>query len=603
MVQQPLGEGLDAMSNTLYFGDNLDILREYVKDQSVDLVYLDPPFNSQAQYNVLFQSPADEAASAQVEAFRDMWAWGDEAEWAFAETMKRGGGAARFIDALRSALGNSDMMAYLVMMAVRLEALRSTLRPSGSLYLHCDTTASHYLKIILDGIFGPDRFQSEVIWKRTFSHGGARRYGPVHDVILFFSRSRSPEFTWNNLRVPHDPEYIDKHFRLVEPITGRRFQAITLTGSGVRGGASGQPWRDVNPSDVGRHWALPREILAEIGVTDGSTQDRLDALDKAGRIHWPDKEGGTPRLKWFEDDLDGVAISDVWTDISPVTAQARERLGYPTQKPLALMQRIVEASSRPGHVILDPFCGCGTTIEAAQRDGREWIGIDVALHAIKVIEARLEQLEGVADYKVEGIPRDFESAKRLAERDKYQFQWWANYLFNPHALREQKKGADKGIDGELFFPNGPGRPWGRMLTSVKGGANVGVSMVREFRAVLEREKAEMGLFICLRAPTKAMRVEATAAGFADTVHDGLPKLQIVSIEEWFEDKFPKLPPLEHLPSAAFATTRRRRPAKRARPDPRQPEFPYTFVGEKKTGSVVHFNPLMVGADAREQASS
>lgn len=239
--------------------------------------------------------------------------------------------------------------------------------------------------------------------------------------------------------------------------------------------------------------------------------------------------------------------------------------------------------------MLDPFCGCGTTVEAAEKLGRQWIGIDVAVHAIKVIESRLKG----ALYKVEGIPRDFLSAVALAEKNKYQFQWWANYLFNPHALREQKRGADQGVDGELFFPNGPGRPWGRMLTSVKGGTNVGVGDIREFGRVLERDKAEMGLFICLYKPTKPMASEAAGMGPADTVHGEIPRLQIVAIEEWFAGKFPRLPPLEHLPSAAFSTTRRRAVAMTAKaPAPNHPQLPLVFTGGRAAGTL-HFNRAMV----------
>lgn len=245
--------------------------------------------------------------------------------------------------------------------------------------------------------------------------------------------------------------------------------------------------------------------------------------------------------------------------------------------------------------MLDPFCGCGTTIEAAERLGRTWIGIDVAIHAIKVIEGRLlERLGNRVDYRIEGMPKDFESALKLAERDKYQFQWWANYLFNPHAIREQKKGADRGIDGELFFPNGPGRAWGRMLTSVKGGEQVGPSMVRDLARVLDREGANLGLFICLRRPTREMIREAASVGLADIVHGDIPKLQIVSIEEWFKGKMPLLPPLEHLPSAAFSGRRRSASAQK-RADPEQPELPLSFKGGKEVTR--HFNLRMVSGAA------
>lgn len=244
--------------------------------------------------------------------------------------------------------------------------------------------------------------------------------------------------------------------------------------------------------------------------------------------------------------------------------------------------------------MLDPFCGCGTTIEAAEKLNRHWIGIDVAVHAIKVIEVRLSECSaGKAKYQVEGMPRDFESALKLAERDKYQFQWWANYLFNPHAIREQKKGMDRGVDGELFFPNGPGRPWGRMLTSVKGGEQVAPSMIRDFGRVLDREDAELGLFICLHRPTREMAKEAATMGLADIVHGDIPRLQIVAIEDWFRGKMPLLPPLEHLPSAAFSG--RRRPiAKTKKADPDQPELPLSFTGGKGGKEVTrHFNLRMV----------
>jgi site-specific DNA-methyltransferase (adenine-specific) len=294
--------------------------------------------------------------------------------------------------------------------------------------------------------------------------------------------------------------------------------------------------------------------------------------------------------------MPGKSLQSVWTDVPRISNTSAERLGYPTQKPLALLERIIRASTDEGGVVLDPFCGCGTTIEAAQRLNRQWIGIDIAVHSIKVIEARLRENFGdVVRYTEEGIPKDFESAARLASQNKYQFQWWANYLFNPHTLREQKKGKDRGVDGELFFPNGPGKPWGRMLTSVKGGENVGPAMVRDFAGALAREKADMGLFICLHRPTREMIKEAAAAGIASTIHGRIPKLQIVAIEDWFENKLPQLPPLEHLPSAALSTSRRRLP-ETARPNPDQPELPLSFVGGKGK-SVVHVNRKMTSEAA------
>lgn len=565
------------MTDTLYFGDNLDILRNRVPDESIDLVYLDPPFNSQAQYNVLFHSPKKDERSAQAGAFRDTWSWGEEAEAAFDQTMQAGGGVARFLDALRAALGTSDLMAYLAMMAIRLHELRRTLKPTGSLYLHCDPTASHYLKVILDGIFGPRNFQAEIIWRRTTGRSMAKRWPRLHDVILHYGVDAS-QTKFFPVKAPLDPVWLQRKYRY-EDDRGR-YSLADLTGAGTRNGPSGQPWKDVDPAKIGagRHWRYVPE--------------RLDALDKAGAIYWPPR-GKYPMLKHYLTEESGRVVGDLWQDIQVLGRTAAERLGYPTQKPLALLDRIIRASSEEGDLVLDPFCGCGTTVEAADRLGRRWIGIDVAVHAVKVIEARMQRA-GRDDFAVEGMPKDFVSAERLARDDKYQFQWWANYLLNPHALREQKKGADRGIDGELYFPNGPGRPWGRMLTSVKGGANVGPAMVRDFRGVLERESAEMGIFICLHRPTKAMASEAAAAGLASTAQKGLPRLQILALEDWFEGRRPKLPPLEHLPSAAVSAEPRRAGRKGKRPDPTAPELPFSFVGGKPgKGVEVHLNPAVV----------
>lgn len=560
----------------------------------MDLIYLDPPFNSQAYYNLVFERPnKDDNSSAQAGAFRDTWSWGDEAERSYNELMKIGGGTARFIDALRSALKESDMMAYLVMMAIRLHDLHHKLKSTGSIYLHCDPTASHYLKVVLDGIFGHEMFLNEVIWKRTGAHSAAQRWGDVHDSILFYSRSK--EYTWNKLYTDYDAAY-KARYKNVDP-DGRQWADDNLTAPGVRRGDSGAAWHGFNPTDKGNHWKVSNvaiaELIGEDKVDSLSTTEKLDLLDKNGLLHWP-KSGGFPRFKRVLGK--GIPLQDVITDIAPLNSQAQERLGYPTQKPLALLERIIQSSSDPGGVVLDPFCGCGTTIEAAERNQRRWIGIDVAVHAVKVIESRLRLRFGdKAKYDIEGMPRDFESAVKLAERDKYQFQWWANYLFNPHAIREQKKGADRGVDGELFFPNGPGRPWGRMLTSVKGGEQVGPSMVRDFGRVLEREKAEMGLFICLREPTREMRREAASVGMADVVHGDIPRLQIVAIEEFFKGKLPLLPPLEHLPSAAFSGHHRASAIKRI--DSLQPELPFMFKGGKvDRGMVRHLNPAMVKHD-------
>lgn len=566
--------------NQLWFGDNLTILREEVASESVDMIYLDPPFNSNANYNVLFKTPTDQAASAQAEAFRDTWTWGNEAQWALDELMMNGGPLASIINALRSALHESDMMAYLVMMAQRLHELRRVLKPTGSLLLHCDPTASHYLKIILDAVFGPERFSNEIIWQRTMGKGLMTRRLPTnHDVILCYEATANKKWNQESLFVPYDPGNIPAS--VAEKYTlddgdGRLYQLTSL----------------INPNQD-----RPNPTYEFMGVTRvwRWTRDRMEAALRQGLIH-QSAPGRVPRFKRYLAEQRGMPLGDVWSDIPPLNSQARERLGYPTQKPIRLLDRIVRATTDEGDVVLDPFCGCGTTIAASLNARRNWIGIDVAYHAIKVIEERIAAHPGTVEYQLGGIPRDFASARRLAEKDKYQFQWWANYLVGVQALKEIKKGADRGIDGQMYFMNGP-KGWGRILTSVKGGQHVGSKDVREFKAVIDRERAEMGLFICLNEPTRDMSTEAAAFGFVQTAHGHLPKLQIVSIAEWFRGKRPHLPSLGHISREFFEPEKRAKQKKDRIPDPSAPEFTFSFPGTKAESTVVHFNPSAVKAES------
>nr|WP_208103489.1 DNA methyltransferase [Rubellimicrobium sp. CFH 75288] len=516
----------------MYYGDNLEVLRKHIADESVDLIYLDPPFNSDATYNLVIRDPSGQGSGANIEAFEDTWTWGEAAEAAFQSVRASGHQrAATMLTAMREGLGTSDLMAYLAMMAVRLIELHRVLKPTGSLYLHCDPTASHYLKVILDGVFGAENFVSEIVWKRTHAHGSAKRYGPVHDTILMYAKTSS--FVWTNPRGPHDERYLTKHFTSFDTNRGENFQPISLTGAGIRNGDSGLPWRGVNPTTVGRHWALPRRILELEGINGGTTQEKLDALDAAGRIAWPTK-GGTPRLKWLVSDLDGVAMSDVWVDISPLSANAQERLGYPTQKPLALLERIIAASSHPGDLVLDPFCGCGTTVHAAEKLGRRWIGIDITHLAIGLIRKRLadawrgQPVQPV--YQVHGEPADLASARQWFQddsRDKKQWELWAlSLLGDAKPWQGAKKGADGGRDG--IVPFGPTQ---KAIVSVKGGG-VSVKDVRELLNVVERDKAQVGILLTLEPPTKPMLTEAAGAGHYTL--DGwppVPKCQIVTIEE------------------------------------------------------------------------
>lgn len=542
--------------NKLYFGDNLDVLKRHVKDESVDLIYLDPPFNSNAVYNLLFEETGGSPSEAQVEAFRDTWGWGEAAAGAYADILRGGGNLSIFMQSIRAWLGESGMTAYLAMMAVRLSELKRVLKPTGSIYLHCDPTASHYIKLMLDGIFTHQNFQSEIIWKRTSAHSGAKRYGPVHDTILFYSASS--DFQWNVIYGPYDQEYIDAFFTHVDE-KGRRWRRTDLTGPGVRRGDSGLPWRHYNPTERGRHWQPASYFYDKYKSLTGDDLanyeliDRLEKLDATGLVHWPQKADGMPQGKRLLEDAPGIPLQDIWTDIKPIHNISSERLGYPTQKPVALLERIINASSKPGDTVLDPFCGCGTTVEAAERLGRNWVGIDVTHYAVTLIEKRLRQ-HADSQYEVMGRPTDLAGAHELARRDKYQFQWWAAWLLGAQTYGS-KKGADRGIDANIYFANGP-FGFGRIIISVKGGDNPSPIWVRELAGVVDREKAQMGILVTLVEPTKAMRSDATGYDFVEkSAHGRLPRIQIATVADLLTGLRPKLPPLpQPLPAAP-----RRRP--------------------------------------------
>ncbi len=516
--------------NKLYYGDNLQVLRDYIPDQSVDLVYLDPPFNSRQDYNVLFAEKDGNRSAAQITAFKDTWEWNLESQDMYEQIVERGGRVADAMRAFKTLLSNTDMMAYLAMMAPRLVELRRVLKDTGSIYLHCDPTASHYLKLLMDSVYGPAMFSSEIIWKRTSAHNSAKRWGPVHDTILFFTKS--PTSNWNRVFETYDPNYIETFYKH-EDEKGR-FRLGDLTGAGTRSGESGLPWRGVNPTDAGRHWAVPAVPGLNKDEIDAlSVQQRLDALDALGLIYWPPK-GKVPQFRRYFDEDKGVPIQDVVADIAPLSPHSQERLGYPTQKPEALLERILKASSNEGDVVLDPFCGCGTTVQVAQRLNRRWLGIDITHLAIGLIKTRLDDTYGPEirkTYEVIGEPTDIEGARQLAEENKYQFQYWALGLCGARPTEGIKKGADRGIDGRLYFHEAHSTDSKQIIFSVKGGMNVGVSEVRDLIGVLQREKAEIGVYISFAEPTGPMKREAAEAGFY-TSADGsrYPRLQLLTVE-------------------------------------------------------------------------
>lgn len=501
----------------LFFGDNLNILRDEINSESVELIYLDPPFNSKRDYNLLFKTPKGHDSDAQIAAFDDTWHWGEQAEHEFAELLhQENTDVSEMIQSLRRFLKESDMMAYLVIMANRLLELHRVLKQNGSLYLHCDPTASHYLKIVLDAVFGVENFQNEIVWQRTNAHN-MRTKGFVrsNDILLFYTKSE--DFVFNEQYTEYSPEQL-KRYKPDE--NGRLFTGQDLTFSTVNPNRQFE-WRGAKPPS-NRSWGLSFE--------------QLEKLYAEGKILL--RKDGVPRLdgmKIYLDETKGKPLTTNWTDIDRVSNTSGERLGYPTQKPLDLLERIIKISSNEGDVVLDPFCGCGTAVHAAETLKREWIGIDITHLAISLIEKRMKDSFPNIKFKVHGTPTDLDGARNLAERDKYQFQWWACSLVNAQPYQGRKKGSDGGIDGLIFFQDDNSGAK-KIIVSVKGGEHVGVTQVKDLIATVEREKAAIGLFITLSEPTRPMTTEAVSAGFYQSPKGEFPKIQILTIDDLLSGK-------------------------------------------------------------------
>ena len=479
---------------------------------------------------MLFKAPSGEQSQAQIEAFEDTWHWNIHAEQAFDETIKSGNtDAANMLRAMRAALGENDMMAYLAMMAVRLIELRRVLKPTGSLYLHCDPTASHYLKILLDSIFDPTSFVNAISWRRSGRRSSIHKiFRRAHDDLLFYKKTNNAVF---NL------QYEEFDETLLRKYTGHdkrgQFRLVPLMATGkVISGETGKPWRGYDPNKRGKagmHWL--------------TTHDKLEAYVKQGLVDFPRRPTGVPQLKYYLDQNKGVPISDFWDDIDLINAMGNESLGYQTQKPLALLERIISASSDEGQTVLDPFCGCGTATHAAEKHHRKWIGIDITHLAIGLIERRLKDAFPGITFEVHGTPKDFAGAEDLAKRDKFQFQWWAVTLINAVPYGGKKKGADSGIDG-YYYCKPDGKKTEAGIVSVKGGETVHRNAVGELRGVVERDKAPLGVLITLREPTGPMKAEAASAGFLETPFGQFQRLQVVTVGDLLEGKLPKLPPQE-----------------------------------------------------------
>jgi site-specific DNA-methyltransferase (adenine-specific) len=511
-------------TNVLYYGDNLHILRDYIPDESVDLIYLDPPFNSSRSYNVLFKEETGVASAAQIEAFEDTWNWAGAA--ASYDEVMRGANqqVARILRALVEGLGHNELTAYLTMMAIRLLELHQVLKPTGSLYLHCDPTASHYLKVVMDAVFGPTNFRNEVIWKRANAHNDPKRFGRISDTILYYSKGKVR--TWNTKHTKYRDAYYQSHYKLDEH--GRYFRTVPLDAPRHGDGSPAllYEWHGKWPAKS-RTWAIRREIMED--------------YERKGLLRYT--KTGTPTLLQFADEMPGVPLQNIWTDIPPVNPQAKERLGYPTQKPLELLERIIETSSNPGDVVLDPFCGCGTAVHAAQKLGRQWIGIDITYLAIGLIRRRMLDAFPKLDIEEIGVPVDLPGARELAHHDKYQFQWWALDRIDAQPVAGKKKGADKGIDGVIPFLATSDQQYKRAIVSVKGGEHVTVAVIRDLVGVLQRENEPIGILLTLNKPTKDMVTEAASAGFYESElwQRKYPRVQILTIEDVLNGKRPDVP--------------------------------------------------------------
>lgn len=555
------------MENTLYYGDNLDIMKRYICDESIDLVYLDPPFKSNQNYNILFKEKNGSQAASQIRAFEDTWTWGQGDETIYADLVMKGGKAADCLQAFRTFLGPCDMLAYLVMMAPRLVELRRVMKPTASIYLHCDPTASHYLKLLFDAVFGADCFRSEIIWRRTGAHSPLRGFGPIHDTLLFYTRDPKDYF-FNIVRSPYMRGHVQRRYTKDEGTGKFKFTSggNVLTGAGASGGESGKPWRGFDPSAKNRHWAIPGFLTEQMpeSFKGLGVLAKLESLYAAGLVEITEGVAWPVPVRYLRES-DGNPLSDIWSyqpytegtvygtdegidaDVQWLGPTAPERLGYPTQKPAGLLDRIIRSSCPIDGIILDPFCGCGTTIAVAQKLTRRWIGIDVTHLAITLMKRRLKDSFGEnVPFNVMGEPVSVPDAQALAASDPYQFQWWALGLVDARPV-EQKKGADKGIDGKIIFQGeGPGK-FENIVISVKAG-HVTVSHVRDLLGVLDREKSAIGVLISMEDPTKPMQTEAVTAGFFESITWGkkYPRIQLLTVADLLAGKKIEMPPIKQV---------------------------------------------------------
>jgi DNA modification methylase len=490
-------------SSVLYCEDNLRQLRQF-PSECIDLVYLDPPFFSNRTYEVIW---GDEA---EVRSFEDRWAGG--------------------------------IQVYIEWMRDRVRALHRVLRTTGSLYLHCDPHASHYLKIMLDDLFGVANFRNEIVWRRTGAHGKSRRFGPIHDVILFYTKSDA--YVWNTIRRPYMRGHVEEYFVKDEKGWRTNYYGNVLTGSGRRGGLSGQPWRGLDPSVKGRHWAIPRALVDELGedLSHLDQHQKLDRLYELGLIRI-EKGSYWPIYEHYISPSDGTPAPDIWAyqpytdrtvfgtedgvdaDVRWLSTRDKERLGYPTQKPEALLQRIIAASSNRGDVVLDPFCGCGTTVAVAEQTGRKWVGIDISPTAVNIMNNRIRKVtHGRCLPKVVGLPVTEDDLRSLKP---FEFQNWViQRCWGTHSPR---KSGDMGIDGYSFMVNDP--------IQVKQSESVGRNAVDNFETAVERAGKNKGYIVAFSF-TRGAREEVARARWEKNL-----EIQLVTVRQLLQPQPERSVPL------------------------------------------------------------
>lgn len=567
---------IDKTSNKLFYGDNLEVLRKYIKDESVDLCYIDPPFNSKRNYNQIYNNIGRED-KAQAQAFIDTWTWDIYAEKGFSEITTNYQNIYSYqtielIIGFEKILGKGSLLAYLIHMTLRIAEIHRVLKPTGSFYLHCDPTSSHYLKLVIDSIFCGGRtgeYQNEIIWRRTGQHNKVLRYGPIHDVIFFYTKTN--KYVWNYPKKPYMVGHINENF--IQDINGFRtnYYGNVLTGSGVRGGESGKTWKGFNPTAKGRHWAVPGAVLEDINedLSHLTQHQKLDRLFELGFITIKKGEAWPVYSRYLRE-TDGQVLPDIWAfqpytngtvlkthqgideDVKWLSPKDKERLGYPTQKPEGLLERIIRASTNANDIILDAYCGCGTTVAVAERLNRKWIGIDITYQSISLILKRLEEQFTLPSSSIElnGVPQDVESAIMLAnkedDRTRKEFEKWSILKYSGNkAIINEKKGGDGGIDGIVYFKdiNENGREENRQaLFSVKSNKNLTPSVIRDLNGTMAREGAAMGFLITLYPQSNLIKESKRYGVYKNNIlGHTYPKIQVLSVEDILKGEYMRIP--------------------------------------------------------------